>query len=175
MTDDLRYPVGQFDWTAPLDPAQRETAVTTIAELPQRIRDAVEGLTNRQLDAPYRPGGWTVRQVVHHVADSHANAFMRMKLALTEQQPTITPYDQDSWAALADMKLPVEISLGLIDGLHARWTAIYRSMSPAHFLRAFHHPEIGVVTLDRQLRQYAWHSRHHVGHITELRTREGWT
>jgi hypothetical protein len=174
MTADLRYPVGRFDWTAPVDPSLREPAIATIAALPAWMREAVADLNDAQLDTPYRPGGWTVRQVVHHVADSHANAYIRLKVALTEDEPTIKPYDQDSWAALSDMKLPIEISLGLIDGLHARWAALYRSMSPAQFSRTFNHPEIGVVTLDAQVQSYAWHSRHHLAHITGLRTREGW-
>ena len=152
----------------------REPAITVIAELPMRVRAAVAGLTGAQIDTPYRPGGWTVRQVVHHVADSHTNAFIRLKVALTEDQPTIKPYDQDAWSALADMRLPIEVSLVLLDGLHARWVALYRSLAPSAFARVFHHPEIGVVTLDGQLQMYAWHSRHHVAHITSLRQREGW-
>jgi hypothetical protein len=174
MTVDLRYPVGKFDWTAPVDPAMREPAIAAIAALPARMREAVAGLTEQQLDTPYRPGGWTVRQVVHHVADSHANAFIRMKLGLTENAPTIKPYDQDTWAALPDMMLPIDISLAIIDGVHARWAAICRSMSPAQFARTFNHPEIGAVTLDTQVQAYAWHSRHHVAHITSLRSRQGW-
>jgi len=152
----------------------REPAITVIAELPMRVRAAVAGLTGAQLDTPYRPGGWTVRQVVHHVADSHTNAFIRLKVALTEDQPTIKPYDQDAWSALADMRLPIDVSLVLLDGLHARWVALYRSLAPSAFARVFHHPEIGVVTLDGQLQMYAWHSRHHVAHITSLRQREDW-
>ena len=174
MTDALRFPVGEFSWTAPIDPAQREPAIADVAALPARIREAVAGLHDSHLDTPYRPGGWTVRQVVHHLADSHANAFVRMKLALTEERPGIKPYDQESWATLADMKMPVDGSLAILDGLHARWTTLYRAMSQAQFARTFNHPEIGVISLDQQLRQYAWHSRHHVAHITELRKRERW-
>jgi hypothetical protein len=148
--------------------------VAAIAELPMRMRAAVAGLTDAQLETPYRPGGWTVRQVVHHVADSHLHAYIRLKFALTEEQPTIKPYDQDAWAALPDCRLPIEASLALLDGVHARWAALYRSLAPEQFERVFHHPETGLVTVDGQLQLYAWHSRHHVAHITSLRAREGW-
>jgi hypothetical protein len=139
------------------------------------MRAAVAGLTEVQLDTPYRDGGWTVRQVVHHVADSHMNGFIRVKLALTEQDPTIKPYDENSWARLADMRLPVDVSLGLLAAVHARWTAIYEAMTPDQFARTFVHPELGErLTLDRHVQLYGWHSRHHVAHITELRRRQGW-
>jgi hypothetical protein len=174
MTADLRYPVGTFDWAARVDPSRREPAIATLAALPARMREAIAGLNDRQFDTAYRPGGWTVRQVVHHVADSHANAFIRMKLGLTEDNPTIKPYDQDRWAALSDMQLPVEVSLGIIDGLHARWIAVCRQMAATDFARTFKHPEIGVVSLDTLVQGYAWHSRHHVAHITALRQHEGW-
>jgi len=151
----------------------RGPAVAVIAELPTRLRAAVAGLTDAQLDTPYRPGGWTVRQVVHHVADSHLNAYIRLKFALTEEKPAIKPYDQDAWAGLADSRLPVEMSLATLDGVHARWTGLYRSLTDEQFGRTFRHPEIGTVTLDRQLQMYAWHGRHHVAHITALREREG--
>jgi hypothetical protein len=171
---DLRYPVGRFDPAAGATADVRRPAIAAIAGLPMRMRAAVAGLTDAQLDTPYRPGGWTVRQVVHHVADSHLNAYLRLKLALTEEQPTITPYDQDAWTALADSRLPVEMSLAMLDGVHARWTGLYRSLAAEQFGRTFNHPEIGIVTLDGQLQMYAWHSRHHVAHITALREREGW-
>jgi hypothetical protein len=139
------------------------------------MREAVDGLTESQLDTPYRPGGWTVRQVVHHVADSHMNAYMRLKLALTEESPIIKPYDENSWSTLADMRLPIGISLSLLDALHARWTAVYAGMQAEQFARTFYHPEMRETqTLDRQLVVYSWHSRHHVAHITALRQREGW-
>lgn len=171
---DLRYPVGRFDPAAPVTSDMREPAIAAIAELPARMRAAVAGLADAQLDTPYRPGGWTVRQLVHHVADSHMNGYIRTKLALTEHEPTIKPYDQDAWAPLPDSRLPIDISLGVLDGVHARWTAVWRSLTPAHFARIFHHPEIGTVSLDLQLQHYAWHCRHHVAHITSLREREGW-
>ena len=146
-----------------------------IAALPDRIRAAVAGLSDSQLDTPYRDGGWTVRQVVHHVADSHMNGFIRVKLALTEDNPTIKPYDENRWASLADMRLPVSVSLGLLDAIHARWVEIYRGMSSAEFGRTFFHPEHAQsMTLDQHVQDYAWHSRHHVAHITGLRERMAW-
>jgi hypothetical protein len=173
--DDLRYPIGRFKAALPVTVARREAAITAVADLPARMRDAVAGLTDAQLDTPYRPGGWTVRQVVHHVADSHINAYVRLKLALTEDGPTITPYDENAWATLPDMTLPVVVSLRLLDDLHARWIAVYRATAPEQFARGFLHPELGSRTsVDLQLQMYAWHSRHHVAHITELRRRNGW-
>ena len=158
-----------------LTPAERQVAIADIAVLPARLRAAVAGLTDEQLDTPYRPGGWTVRQVVHHLPDSHMNGLIRTKLALTEDEPTIKPYDEKLWAELPDAKLPIEISLGLVDGLHARWAETFRTMRPEFFARFFIHPELGgAVTLDGQLHGYAWHSRHHVAHITALRQRQGW-
>ena len=175
MTSDLRYPIGELPAPSEAPAETRAASIDAIAALPARMRAAVQGLTDKQLDSPYRPDGWTVRQVVHHVADSHMNAFIRMKTALTENNPTITPYDEKAWALVADSALPVEISLNLLDSLHARWAAIYRSLAPADFSRCFVHPELGGrQTLDRQLQSYAWHSRHHVAHVTRLREREGW-
>ena len=171
---DLSYPIGRFDTSAPVDPTMRAPAIDAIAQLPARIRDAVAGLSDAQLDTRYRPGGWTVRQLVHHVADSHMNGLIRTKLALTEDVPTIKPYDENAWSTLADMQLPIAVSLGILDGVHARWTAVWRALRPTDFAREFRHPEIGVMTLDTQLQSYAWHSRHHVAHITSLRQREGW-
>jgi uncharacterized damage-inducible protein DinB len=140
-----------------------------------QFRAAVQGLTGQQLDARYRPGGWTVRQVVHHVADSHLNAYIRFRLALTEDEPTIKPYDQAKWAELPDARTaPAETSLQLIDSLHQRWVVLLRSMSDADFARSFLHPERGVMRLDTTLAMYAWHSRHHRAHITGLRERMGW-
>lgn len=138
------------------------------------MRAAVAGLSQAQLDTPYRPDGWTVRQLVHHVADSHANGYVRLKLGLTEQEPMIKPYDQEAWALLPDSRLPIEISHAILDGVHARWTELWRSLAPGEFGRTFRHPEIGTVTLDFHLQMYGWHSRHHVAHITALRQREGW-
>lgn len=174
MTSDLRYPIGPFDDRAPITADMRKPAIIVIAELPSRLTAAVAGLAQSQLDIAYRPGGWTVRQLVHHVADSHINAYVRTKLALTEQQPTIKPYDQESWAPLPDSRLPIDPSLSIVEGVHARWTELWRSLAPDQFERTFVHPEIGTVTLDFQLQMYSWHSRHHVAHITALRQREGW-
>jgi hypothetical protein len=171
---DLRYPIGPFDDRAAITADMRESAVTTIAELPSRMRAAIAGLSDSQLDTPYRPDGWTVRQLVHHVADSHINAYVRTKLGLTEKEPTVKPYDQELWVPLSDSRLPVDVSLWILDGLHARWAELWRSLSPQQFARIFMHPELGTVTLDSQLQMYAWHSRHHVAHVTALRLREGW-
>jgi DinB superfamily len=171
---DLRYPIGRFDDGLPITTDMRQSAIETIAALPSQLKRAVVGLSDSHLDTPYRPDGWTVRQVVHHLADSHMNAYVRTKLGLTEHEPTIKPYDQDSWVPLADSRLPVDLSLSIVNGVHARWTALWRSLTLSQFARVFHHPEIGVVTLDAQLQMYAWHSRHHVAHITSLRQREGW-
>jgi len=173
-TGDLRYPVGPFTPVAP-SASRRAADIADIAALPEKIRAAVAGLDDRQLDTRYRPGGWSVRQVVHHVADSHMNGFIRVKLALTEEHPTIKPYDENAWALLADARLPIEFSLTLLDGLHRRWAEVIAAMSPAHFGRTFVHPEHGrVFTLDEHTQNYGWHSRHHVAHITALRTRQGW-
>jgi hypothetical protein len=171
---DPRYPIGEFKLSPPLTPDMRAGAIEAIAVLPARMREAVHGLSESQIDSPYRPGGWTVRQVVHHVPDSHLNAYVRVKLALTEDNPTIKPYDQDAFATLADQRLPIEISLSLLDALHTRWVAVWKAMTPDQFTRPLYHPEIGAITVDYLLQQYAWHSRHHVGHITRLREREGW-
>ena len=174
--DALRYPVGRFDAAADVPHAERAALIESIAATPARLRAAVNGLSDTQLDTPYREGGWTVRQVVHHVPDSHLNAYVRMKLALTENTPTVKPYDENAWATLADARMPIEPSLGLLDGVHARWATLYRAMTPKDLSRTFLHPEYrnGPLTLDWLLQQYAWHSRHHVAHITSLREREGW-
>jgi hypothetical protein len=174
VSSDLRYPIGPEPTFAPIAATIRVNHVDVIERLPQSIRAAVNGLADAQLDTPYRPGGWTVRQVVHHLADSHMHAFMRLKWALTEDGPTIKPYDEASWAELADSALGVEVSLRILDGIHARWVALYRAMDEAGFARQFHHPERGPLTLDHHLHIYAWHSQHHVAHVTELRRREGW-
>jgi hypothetical protein len=174
MPVDLSYPVGRFDRAAPRSAASRRAAIEDIATLPAKMRNAVNGLGDARLDTPYRPGGWTVRQLVHHVADSHMNGLIRTKLALTEDNPTIKPYNQDAWAALPDVRLPIDVSLSILDAVHERWTAICRSLSDADFARTFVHPEMGQLTLDSQIHLYGWHSRHHVAHVTGLRQREGW-
>ena len=171
----LSYPIGEFDPSAPVTPAMRAPAIAEIAALPAHVRTAIEGLTDARLDTPYRPGGWTVRQLVHHIADSHMNGFIRIRLSLTEDTPTIKPYDEKLWANLPDMRLPVDASLKIIDGLHTRWAALYRTLAPQDFARSFFHPEMGrTLALETHLQMYAWHSRHHVAHITSLRAREGW-
>lgn len=174
MSEELSFPIGRFDRHAPITPEMRTSAIDAIAGLPKAIRAAVAGLRDQQLDTPYRPGGWTVRQLVHHVADSHMNGFIRAKLALTEDNPTIKPYEQDEWARLADMALPIDVSLNMLDGIHLRWATVWRAVTPGQLTRTFQHPEIGPLTLDQHLQLYAWHSRHHVAHITALRKREGW-
>ena len=175
MSEDLRFPIGEFDRNFTLTPDARQERMVVIRELPQRMRDAVAGLSAEQLDTEYRPGGWTVRQTVHHVADSHANSLTRFKLALTEDEPpTIRPYYEDRWAELGDNKLPIDVSLKMIDGMHARWVALMESMSEEDFAKKFIHPETGEWTLDAALALYAWHSKHHTAHITSLRDRMGW-
>jgi uncharacterized damage-inducible protein DinB len=173
---DLRYPVGKFDWNAPVSEADYPRFIAEIAEAPGALRSAVAGLSRDQLETRYRPDGWTVKQVVHHVPDSHLNAYCRFKLALTEDEPTIKPYDQEKWAELPDsQQVPIDVSLDLLDSLHQRWVAVLMSMDTADFNRGLRHPEHGrVLTLAQMLALYAWHGRHHVGHITSLRMREGW-
>jgi uncharacterized damage-inducible protein DinB len=173
--DDLRYPVGKLSYDNEVTPGKRTAWIRQIAETPAAMRSALRGLTDAQLDTPYRPAGWTLRQVAHHVPDSHMNAFVRFKLALTEDNPTIKPYNESEWAKLADVKLtPVETSLEILDALHRRWVLLLESMQPEDFARPLLHPENGPMTLDRLLQMYAWHGRHHVGHITSLRQRENW-
>jgi hypothetical protein len=172
---DLRYPIGKYDSKASLSPVERAEAIAQIAAAPKGLRDAVAGLSHEQFDTPYRPGGWTVRQVVHHVPDSHMNSYVRFKLALTESEPTIKPYDEALWANLADSReTPVEVSLMLLETLHHRWVVLLRSMRSEDFARRLRHPERGAMTLDDMVGLYAWHGRHHVVHITSLREREGW-
>lgn len=172
---DLRYPVGPFVAPTSFTAADRVRAIATLAEFPARLRLACAGLTDDQLDTPYRPGGWTVRQVVHHTADSHMHAYARLKFAVSEENPTIKPYDEAVWAGMADARLaPVELSLGLLDGLHARLVWTLRSLTEADFARRLFHPERGGMSVDDYLALYDWHSRHHTAHVTALREREGW-
>jgi hypothetical protein len=178
VNDDLRYPVGRFVPPASVSDSERARFIETIAALPARMCEAVRGLDDARLETPYRPGGWTVRQVVHHVPDSHLNAYIRFRLALTEETPTIRPYDQARWAELPDAKTgPIAWSLDLLDTVHTRWTALLRAMRPADFARGYHHPEQPgrVLPLSEVLASYAWHSGHHLAHITRLRERMGWT
>jgi uncharacterized damage-inducible protein DinB len=173
--DDLRYPIGRFGAPASSVAGIRAAQIQTLRLLSGRLREAVAGLDDAQLDTPYREGGWTVRQVVHHVADSHANAFLRFKHALTEDWPTIKTYDEAAWAELADSKtLPIDVSLTLIEALHGRWVALLESLTEADFQKGYNHPERGRQNLAKALAMYEWHSRHHTAHITALRTRQGW-
>ena len=174
MTD-LRYPIGKFQPPASVTDAERAVLVDQIAALPAELRSAVSTLDDTQLDTPYREGGWTVRQGVHHVPDSHVNAYTRFKLALTEDVPTIKTYEEAQWAELPEARsAPIGVSLALLEALHQRWVLLLRVLAPAQFARTFRHPEMGVMTLDQQIAMYAWHGRHHLAHITSLRTRMGW-
>lgn len=163
----LRYPVGpQPRTSAPLDAQAREALLTVFEQTPATIRRLVEPLTDAELDTPYRPGGWTIRQVVHHIPDSHLNAYTRMKLAITEDTPRAKTYDEARWAELPEAKTgAIGMSLDLLDALHRRWVAFLRALPPADFRRAFTHPEWGLVTVDDALGMYAWHCRHHTAHI----------
>ena len=175
MSESLSYPIGRWRKPKAVTPDDRAAWIQTIADLPARIREAVAGLDDQQLDTPYRPGGWTVRQLIHHVADSHVNAYCRFRLTLTEDAPTIRTYEQEAWAELPDAKsLAVEVSLGLLETLHARWSALLSALDETAFARRLHHPEGGELTFDELLSQYAWHSEHHTAHVTALREREGW-
>ena len=172
---DPRYPIGKYTPPQEATPALRQQAIDSIAGTPAKLKAALSGLHDAQLDTPYRDGGWTVRQVAHHVPDSHLNAYVRFRLALTENQPTIKPYEEARWAELADAKsAPVAVSLALLEPLHDRWVRLLRSLTAADFARTFVHPEHGVRTLDWMLFLYAWHGRHHTAHVTELRKQKGW-
>lgn len=174
MTDP-RFPVGKFHYDGPPAAEEKKHFIDEIAQTPVNLRSSIKGLSDNQLDAPYRDGGWTVRQVVHHLPDSHMNSYVRFKLALTEDEPTIKPYAEDRWAELADTKAtPVEVSLALLENLHDRWVRLLRSLTPEDWKRTFRHPELGAMTLEKSLAIYAWHGRHHVAHITELRKRMSW-
>jgi len=174
MTDP-RYPIGKFHYEGTPTTEQQQKYLATIEQTPANLRAAIKGLSDQQLNTPYRPEGWTVRQVTHHVPDSHLNAYIRFKLALTEDEPTIKPYAEDRWAQLADTQAtPVEVSLAMLDSLHDRWVRLLRSLKPEDWKRTFRHPELGLVSLEKNLAIYAWHGRHHVAHITTLRERNGW-
>ena len=174
MTDP-RYPIGEFSFDGSLSEQEKSKHLDHIEQTPVRLRAAVQGLSEKQLDTQYREGGWTVRQVVHHVADSHMNAYVRFKLALTEDEPTIRPYMEKPWAELPEAKSgPVELSLELLESLHKRWILTLRNIKPSEWKRTFRHPEIGVLNLEKTLALYSWHGRHHVAHVTSLRERMGW-
>jgi hypothetical protein len=173
---DLRFPVGRFARPESLSDTERRAAIDSIAATPARLRAAVRGLDEAQLETPYRPDGWTVRQVVHHVPESHLNAYTRFKLALTEDVPTIKPYNEAAWAMTGDVRdTPIETSLVLLESLHDRWVRLLTSIQPAEYERKLNHPENGVMSLHQLLAMYKWHGEHHVAHITSLRSRNGWT
>ena len=175
MTNDPRYPVGPFRSRTELSPDERRAMIDDIAAAPVRMREAVRGLGVEQLDTPYREGGWTVRQVVHHVPDSHLNAYLRFKWTLTEDEPIIRTYDEKGWAELVDTReTPVEVSLDLLDSLHDRWVRLLRGMDDAQWRRPLRHPDLGELRLPNLLALYAWHGRHHTAHVTALRERMGW-
>lgn len=171
---DPRFPIGKFLPVANPGPDVLRASAADLSALPSKLRAAVAGLTDAQLDTPYREGGWTVRQLVHHVADSHMNGLIRVKLALTEEAPTIKPYAQQLWANLPDSKLPIELSLGILDGVHERLDAIVAALTSDDYAKTFVHPDNGLTRLDNWVQLYAWHSRHHVAHVTELRKAKGW-
>ena len=173
--NDPRFPIGKFSFQGPVTEDQRQNFIDAIEQAPSNLRAAVKDLSPQQLDTPYRDGGWTVRQVTHHVPDSHMNAYIRFKLALTEDEPTIKPYMEDRWANLNDTQsTPIETSLALLDSLHDRWGRLLRSLGPEDWNRRFRHPELGPVSLEKNVAMYAWHGKHHVAHITELKKKMGW-
>jgi len=172
---DLRYPIGPFKFDGQPSETQLKQFISDIEQTPSRLRAAVSGLSEQQLDTPYRPGGWTVRQVVHHLPESHMNAYVRMKMALTEDNPTIKPYDEARWAETPEVvRTPIEVSLTMLDALHQRWVTLLRALGPVDLGRTFYHPESGSWTIGKYVAPYAWHGRHHVAHITSLRERMGW-
>jgi len=172
---DPRYPVGKFAMPTSISPALRQTAIEEIANAPAKLRSAVAGLTDSQLETPYREGGWTLRQVVHHMADSHLNAYIRLRLGLTETEPTIKAYQEADWARLEDAQhAPVEVSLKLLEPLHDRWVRLLRTVTPEQYARPIRHSESGLKNVEWLLFLYSWHGRHHTAHITELRKQKGW-
>jgi uncharacterized damage-inducible protein DinB len=174
-SEDLRYPVGKFQFEGASSAEQQRTWIDEIAATPARLRAAVEGLSDEQLDTPYRPGGWTVRQVVHHLPDSHMTSYGRFRLALTEERPSVKPFAEGLWAELEDARTaPVEVSLALLEALHRRWDLLLRALKPEDLARSFEHAEMGTVTLEKNVALYAWHGRHHVAQITSLRNRMNW-
>jgi hypothetical protein len=173
--EDLRYPVGKFDRSQPMPPGGRAVLISSLSEVPVNMRAVVQGLSESQLDTPYREGGWTVRQVVHHVPDSHMNAYIRFKWGLTEEVPSIKTYDEAAWSQLPDARTgPIDVSLDLLSAIHARWDILLRNMTDSDYERAIRHPEWGDIKLASMLQLYEWHGRHHVAHVERLRTRMGW-
>ena len=174
-TADPRYPVGRYRPEREIAADQRADWIQQIADTPARFRQAVDGLSDDRLDTPYRDGGWTVRDLVHHLPDSHMNAYIRVKLGLTEESPSIKTYDEAAWAALPEPGItPTEVSLALLDAVHVRWVNTFRTMGEGDWARTIQHPEWGAMRLDQLLGLYAWHGRHHVAHVTRLRERNGW-
>jgi DinB superfamily len=173
-TDALRFPIGEFEFQAAPSPESRPALILEIEETPAQLNAAVKGLSDIQLDTPYRPQGWTVRQVVHHLPDSHMNSFVRLKLALAEDKPTIRAYNEAAWALLPDAAAPIAFSLSLLEHLHERWVYLWRRLTTDDWDRLFYHPELGDMRVDELLALYAWHGKHHVAHISRLRDREGW-
>lgn len=172
---DPRYPIGTFQLPETISVAERAAAIEVIAHLPAHLRAAVAGWSDAQFDTPYRDGGWTVRQLIHHIVDSHVQCGTRMRKALTEDNPTIQPYDEKAWAELPDDKFAAaELSLTILDGVHGRWSYLLHTLSPEQWQRTFVHPETGMWTVDAATQLYAWHSRHHLAHITELARAKGW-
>jgi hypothetical protein len=171
---DPRFPIGKFSYSGPLTAEQKAQHLDNIEQAPANLRAAVRGLSDAQLDTPYRDGGWTVRQVVHHVPDSHLNSYVRFKLALTEEGPTIKPYMEDRWAEMSDSRQPIENSLVMLESLHRRWMIILRNLTDSDWQRTFSHPELGPMTLEKNLALYSWHGKHHVAHIASLRERMSW-
>ena len=175
MQEDPRYPIGKFDQSITVTIKMRNDFIKTIEALPLQLRMEVENLSQKQLDTPYRDGGWTIRQVVHHLPDSHINCYVRFKLALTEDNPQIKTYEEHLWAELQDsFKTPIDVSLSLLESLHKRWAILLRSLTDEQFEKTFQHPEWGNITLSKTLALYAWHSKHHLAHITELKKKMGW-
>jgi|SRR5215471_6822172 len=172
LSNDPRFPTGTFTYDPDVTPEKRRRAIAAIRDTPQRLRAAVQGMSDAELDTPYREGGWTIRQVVHHVPESHMNAFVRFKLALTETNPTIKPYNEDAWVKLPDVpRAPIESSLTLLDALHQRWVALLEEMTPEDFARPLVHPDRGAVSLDWMLQLYAWHGPHHAAHAESVQQR----
>jgi len=171
---DPRFPIGKFSYSGSVSAAEKKQFLADIEQAPANLRAAIRGLSNAQLDTPYREGGWTVRQVVHHVPDSHMNAYVRFKLALTEDDPTIKPYMEDRWAELLDSREPLENSLTMLDSLHRRWITVLRNMSETDWKRTFRHPDLGSMPLEKSLALYAWHGKHHAAHVTALREKMKW-
>jgi DinB superfamily len=174
VTTDPSYPIGRFDPEAHWTTASRHAAIEQIAAVPANLRRVVSDLDDPQLDTPYRPGGWTVRQVVHHLADAQIHGYIRLKLALTQANPTIAPYDEEAWAELPDSRLPIEPSLAVVDGVTARWLALWHAAGEDAFARVYTHTESGVLTVEAHAHFFAWHARHHVAQISTLRERQGW-